>query len=91
MFVLTISRSSLKLGHLGSKTRSPGQIKGRPCYHSRGHIFDAIIMNLAQMFALMISRSSLKLGHMGSKLGHQAKSKENLVNTPEVTFFKYSS
>ena len=40
------------------------------------------------MFVLMISRSSLKLGHLGQKLGHQAKSKENLVNTPEVKFFK---
>ena len=40
------------------------------------------------MFVLMISRSSFKLGHRGSKIGHQAKSKENLVNTLEVTFFK---
>ena len=24
---------------------------------------------------------------LGQKLGHQAISKENLVNTPEVTFF----
>ena len=31
------------------------------------------------------SRSSLKLGQ---KLGHQAKSKEDLVNTLEVTFFE---
>ena len=31
MFVLMISRSSFKLGHLESKTRSPGQIKRRPC------------------------------------------------------------
>ena len=42
-----ISRSSSELGHLESKTRSPGQIKGKP-YHSRGHIFEIIIMNLAQ-------------------------------------------
>ena len=31
MFAMMISRSVLKLGHLGSKTRSPGQIKGKPC------------------------------------------------------------
>ena len=43
------------------------------------------------MFVLMISRSDLKLGDLTSKLGHQAKSKENLVNTPEVTFLKLSS
>ena len=47
MFVLMISRSSSKLGHQGSKTRSPGQISGKP-YHSSDHIFQAIIMNLAE-------------------------------------------
>ena len=40
------------------------------------------------MFVLMISRSSLKLGHLGSKLGHLAKSKENLVDALQVTFFE---
>ena len=52
MFVLMISRSSLKLGHLGSKTRSPGQIKGNPCLHSRGFMSEVIIMNLAQNVCL---------------------------------------
>ena len=47
-----ISRSSSKLGHLGSKTRSPGQIKGKPYEHSSGHIFEAIIMKLAQNVCL---------------------------------------
>ena len=51
MFVLMISRSGLKRGHLGSKTRSPGQI-GVKSYHSSGHIFQAIIMNLAQNVCL---------------------------------------
>ena len=45
-------KSSLKLGHLGSKTRSRGRIKGKPCQHSSGHIFEAIIMNLAQNVCL---------------------------------------
>ena len=40
------------------------------------------------MFLLVISRSILKLGHMGQKIGHQAKLKEDLVITLEVTFFK---
>ena len=31
MIALMISRTSLKLDHLGSKTRSSGQIKGKPC------------------------------------------------------------
>ena len=48
MFVLMIFRSKSKLGHLGSKSKSQGQIKGKSCYHSRDHIFKVIIMNLAQ-------------------------------------------
>ena len=39
----------------------------------------------------MFSRSSSKLRHLESKLGHQAKSKENLVDTLEVKFLKSSS
>jgi len=32
------------MGHVGLKTRSPGQILGKPCLHSRGHICDPILM-----------------------------------------------
>ena len=39
------------------------------------------------MFILTF-RSSLKLGHKCQKLGLQAKSKENLVDDLEVTFFE---
>ena len=39
------------------------------------------------MFAPIKSMSSQNWVTLGEKLGHQAKSKENLVNTPEVTFF----
>ena len=49
---LIISSWSLKLGQLGSKTRSLGQIKVKPYLHSRVHIFEAIIMNLAQNVCL---------------------------------------
>ena len=79
MFAPMKSRSSLKLGHLGSKTRSPGQIKGKYCKHSRGPIFKAIIMSLVQ---------NVCLDDWGQKLGHQTKSKENFVNTLAVTFVK---
>jgi len=48
MFVLTISRPSSNMGHVGSKTRSPGQILGNSCLHSRGHICDTIFMKLCQ-------------------------------------------
>jgi len=32
------------MGHVVSKTRSPGQILGNSCLHSRGHICDPILM-----------------------------------------------
>ena len=48
MFVLTISRPSSNMGHSGVKTRSPGQILGNFCIHSRGHICDPILMKLRQ-------------------------------------------
>ena len=48
MFVLTISRPSLNMGHVMSKTRSPGQILGNSCLHSRGHICNPMLMKLCQ-------------------------------------------
>ncbi len=48
MFVLMKSRSSLNLGHVGSKSRSLGQILEKSCVHSRGHIFGPIILKLCQ-------------------------------------------
>jgi len=48
MFVLAISRPSSNLGHVGSKTRSPGKIFENSCLHSRGHICDPILMKLDQ-------------------------------------------
>ena len=41
------SRSSSNMGHVGSKTRSVGQIKEKPCEHSRGHSFGPIFIKLA--------------------------------------------
>ena len=46
-----ISRSSLKLGHVGSKTRSVGLKIEKPFDLSRGHrghIFHEIFMNIGQ-------------------------------------------
>ena len=48
MIILTISRSSSNMGHVGSKTRSVGQIIEKPCEHSRGHSFGPVIIKLAQ-------------------------------------------
>ena len=48
MLVLTKSRPSSILGHVGSKSRSLGQISEKACYHSRDHIFYPILFKLAQ-------------------------------------------
>ena len=48
MIILTISQSSSNMGDVGSKTRSVGQIIGKPCEHSRGHSFSPIFIKLAQ-------------------------------------------
>ena len=42
------TRSNLKRGHIGSKTRSLDQIIERPSVHSRGHSFDPKFMKLCQ-------------------------------------------
>ena len=67
MLILIMSRSSLKLGHVGSKTRSLGQIIEKPCVHSRGHSLDPNFMTLYQNYSAHKSKSSSKLGHVGSK------------------------
>ena len=36
------------MGHVRSKTRSPGQILGKPCLCCKDHIFSPIIMKLGQ-------------------------------------------
>ena len=61
------SGSSSNTSHVGSKTRSVGQIIEKPCEHSRGHRFVQSSSNLLRMIILTISRSSLNMGHVGSK------------------------
>ena len=48
MLLIIMSRSSSKLGHVGSKIRSLGQILEKPCVNSRGHSFDSKFMKLYQ-------------------------------------------
>ena len=75
MLILIISRSSSKLGHVRSKTRSLVQILEKFCVHSGVHSFVSNVMTFVRMLIIIISRSSLKLGHVGSKtrlLGQQA-------------------
>ena len=46
------SWTSLKMGHVRSKTRSLDQILEKPCVHCRGHIFRPMIMNLGKNVCL---------------------------------------
>ena len=46
------SRKSLKIGHVGLKTRLLGQIVEKACVHSRGHIFSPIILKSGQNICL---------------------------------------
>ena len=48
MLMIRISRPSLKQGHVGSETRSLGQILEKPCVHSKRHSFDPKFMNFYQ-------------------------------------------
>ena len=46
MFALMTSRMSLTMGHVGSKTRSPGQILEKSDVHSWGHIFSLVLLKV---------------------------------------------
>ena len=52
MFALMKSPTSLKMGHVSTKTWSVGQILEKPCVCFRGHIFSQIIVKLAQNVCL---------------------------------------
>ena len=67
MFVLMKSQTSSKMGQVGSKTRSLGQISEKSHVCSRGHIFSLIIMKLGQNVCL--DEISDKLENY-EKLGH---------------------
>ena len=43
---------TLKMGDVGWKTRTVGQILEKPCVRSRGNIFSPIIMKLGQNVCL---------------------------------------
>ena len=62
------SRPSSKLGHVGSKTRSLGQIiKKNRVYILEGTILNQSSLNFVRMLTLIESRSVLNVGHVGSK------------------------
>ena len=55
------------MGHVGSKTRSPGQILEKPSVRSRGHIFSQIPMKVGQDVCLDDILDKLKNGSCGVK------------------------
>ena len=67
MFVFMESDTLSKLGHVGSKTRSQGQIKGKPCEHSRGHSFELILIKLTQHVCLYEIWVPVETGSRGVK------------------------
>ena len=81
MFVLIKSWTNLKLGHVGSKTRSPGQILEKSCVRCRGHIFSLILMKLSQNVCLDKISNELEIGSCGVK---KTKSLGQILETPCV-------
>ena len=55
------------MGHVGSKTKSLGQILEKPCVLFRGQIFNPIIMKLSQNVCLDEISDEFQMGHVGSK------------------------
>ena len=67
MFVLIKSQTTSKMGNVGSKTRSLGQILEKHCVRSRGQIFSPVIMKFRQNVYLVEILDNFKIGHVGSK------------------------
>ena len=67
MFVWMISRTSSKIGHVGSKTRSTGQILEKPSVRSRGHILRRILMKVGQDVCLDDISDEFENGSRGVK------------------------
>ena len=65
---------SMKIGCVGSKTRLLDQILEKPCVHSKGHIFNLIIMKCDQNVCLDEISDKLGTGSCWVKnksLGHK--------------------
>ena len=68
------SMLDLKLGHIRSKTWSPGKILEKTCVQFTRNMFNAIPMKLCQNVYLSKSMPGPKLGHVRSKIGHKVES-----------------
>ena len=85
MSIVIISSSSSKLGHVGSKPRSLGQIleKKKLLYTLEGTVVIQNSENFVRMLILIISRSSLKLSYVRSKTRSLGQILDKLVYTLE--------
>ena len=73
------------MGHVGSKTRSLGQILQKLCVRSRSHIFSPILMKLCQTVCLDKNLYDLKMCHVRSKtrsLGQILEKKKKKPSLP---------
>jgi hypothetical protein len=64
MVILTIYRTTLNLGYMGPKTRSPGQISDKSLYQSRDQIYASLDKTWSECFILTISVPNLCLGNI---------------------------
>ena len=76
----------LKMDHVGSKTRSLGQMLEKPCVCSRGYIFSPIIMKLGQNVCLDEISDKFKMGHVRSRTRSLGQMLEKLMYALEATF-----
>ena len=71
---------SLKMGQVGSKTSSQGQILEKPSLHSRGHIFNLMLMKFDQNICLDEISDEFENGSCWlSNLVTQANHREKLM------------
>ena len=87
MFVLINSQTILKMGHVGSKISSLGQIlKKNLLYALEATFLVRLWWNLFRMFVFMKSRSVSNMGHFGLKTRSLGQILKNLVYAPEARF-----
>lgn len=80
IFFLMIYRIFWNFSYVKSKSRSLGQIKGKPCGHTGGHIFKPDISKINFSVCLEICLAFSYIGHLRSKMGHQVKSEKNILD-----------
>ena len=91
MLIPIKSRSSSKLGHVGSKTRSLSDILKNLVYTLEGTVLSQDSLSFVRMLIIILSRSNLKLCQAGSKTRSQGQIIENLMYTLKGTVFIQSS